>query len=162
MGSIKSFLVWDVTFYRSSLQKRTNSQLTLLDKQRSYKNVMTNNVFQCFLWVYALNAHLLNVISWRASDRRFVNEKMQVFWIWHGSMLTGDRAPNASVVTVVRTDVENGKRRCSCPLICLIVQVFSVQNIPDTCSGCCLIKRVVADLFHLPVPLLRPVHLIQK
>ena len=77
-------------------------------------------------------------------------------------MLTDDRESNALVVTLVTTDVENGKRRRSCPLNCLFVQVFSVQNIPDTCSGCCLIKRVVADLFHLPVPLLRPVHLIQK
>ena len=57
-------------------------------------------------------------------------------------MLTGNRQPNASVVIVATTDVENGKRRRSCPQICLFVQVFSGQNIPDTCSGCCLIKRV--------------------
>ena len=53
-------------------------------------------------------------------------------------MLTGDREPNASVVAVATPDVENGKRRRSCPQISLFVQVFSVQNIPDTCSVSCL------------------------
>ena len=43
---------------------------------------------------------------------------------------------------VATTNVENRKRRCSCPLTCLFIQVFSVQNIPDTCLGSCLIKRV--------------------
>ena len=53
-------------------------------------------------------------------------------------MLTGDRQPNASVVTVATTDVENGKRGRSCPQICLFVQVFSGQNTPDTCTPACL------------------------
>ena len=47
-------------------------------------------------------------------------------------MLTGDRQPNASVVTVATADVENRKIRRSCPQICLFAQVFSGQNI-----GCC-------------------------
>ena len=56
----------------------------------------------------------------------------------------GDREPNASVVAVATPDVENGKRRRSCPQISLFVQVFSVQNIPDTCSVSCL-SKCVAD-----------------
>lgn len=60
----------------------------------------------------------------------------------HRSMLIGDREPNASVVAVTTPDVENGKRRRSCPQICLFVQVFSVQNIPDMCWVSCLSKCV--------------------
>ena len=55
-------------------------------------------------------------------------------------MLTGDRELNASVVAVATTDVENRKRRRSCPRLCLFVQLFSVQNIPDKCSVSCLSK----------------------
>ena len=52
-------------------------------------------------------------------------------------MLTGDRQPNASVVAVATTEVENGKRRLGCPQTSLLVQVFSVQNKPDLCLGSC-------------------------
>ena len=54
--------------------------------------------------------------------------------------LTQDRvnwwlSANASVVAIATIDVAYGKRRRSCPLMCLCVQVFSVQNKPDTCSA---------------------------
>ena len=61
-----------------------------------------------------------------------------VCWCWSLLFFSAtDRQPNASVVAIATTtDVENGKRRRSCPH--LFVQVYRVQNIPDTCLGSCL------------------------